>query len=356
MKQRRTIAVVTGSRADFGLLEPVIRAMSSRRTLGVRVIVAGAHLVSGTWRDVAAAGFTIAARVPMQRRGKVGFAADVAAMGRGIVGLGGAFERIKPDVVLVLGDRIEAMATACAASVGGVLLAHIHGGDRAEGVADEAMRHAVSKLAHLHFAATALSRERLIRMGEPAGSVWDVGSPAVDGLRGIRPRRVASVVVVQHPIGASDAQEQRWMRQTLAALRGRDVIVGAPNTDPGCAGVRRALSGQPVFEHLPRREFAAMLKGADVIVGNSSAGLIEAAVLGVPCVNVGPRQGGRERPASVIDCDYGEASVRNAVRKALGMRKRFSHPYGDGRTGQRIASILSRVSLHPSMLRKHNAY
>ncbi|MFW6060796.1 MAG: UDP-N-acetylglucosamine 2-epimerase [Phycisphaeraceae bacterium] len=358
--QQHTIAVVTGTRAEFGLLLPVMRAIRARRGLQLRTVVTGAHLISGTWRDVRDAGFEIDAKVRMQRKDTSGRVADVAALGRGVRGLGEAFARLRPDVVLVLGDRIEAFAAASAASVGGLRVAHIHGGDRAEGVADEAMRHAVSKLAHLHFAATVQSRKRLVRMGEVEGCVYNVGSPAVDGLRDVEPAGDApDVVVMQHPIGESDARERQWMRGTLRATAKHERLVLAPNHDPGREGIMRALREVKVeaVTHLPRARFLAMLRGARAIVGNSSAGLIEAAALRTACVNVGPRQGGRERPGSVVDCEYGEQRVRAALRRALAMDlRRMRHPYGDGCAGQRIAEVLGEVDLAGVPVRKQNAY
>ena len=368
MASQRTIAVVTGSRSEFGLLAPVMRAIGERqsgnskakRKLRLRTVVTGTHLTAGTWRDVRDAGFRIDAKVPMQRRSAVGRDADVAAMGRGVIGLGKAFAALKPDVVLVLGDRIEALAGACAASVGGIHLAHIHGGDRACGVADEAMRHAISKLAHLHFAATANSRKRLLRMGELPATVFNVGSPSADGLRDIEPAGEGpELIVMQHPIGASDADERRWMLDTLRATDSFDRLVLGPNGDPGSRGIRSALRASrcQMVDHLPRDRFLSLLAGAKMIVGNSSAGLIEAAVLKRPCVNVGPRQAGREKPASVVDCDYGQRAVRAAIRQALSLDLRRSrHPYGDGHAGQRIADVLASLDTSSVSIRKHNAY
>lgn len=338
--------MVTGARADYGLLEPVMRAIDAHRKLRLSVVVAGLHLVQRTDRDVA---FPIAARVPMQRAGDSGFAADVRAMARGVAGFGGVFARLKPDFVLVLGDRVEAFAAATAASLGGVRVAHVHGGDRAEGVADEAMRHAITKLAHVHLAATKTSARRITRMGESPGAVFRVGSPSIDGLRGVTPLFGAPpIVLVQHPIGATDAQEERWARQTLAAARATklDVFIGGPNRDAGSRGVRRGLGLQRGAGHLPRRDFARLLAGARLIVGNSSAGLIEAAALRVPCVNVGPRQHGREKPRNVVDCDYGRDHVRRAIERALKLDlRRMAHPYGDGRAGERIAHVLATVDV-----------
>ncbi len=353
----RTIAIVTGTRAEYGLLETVMRAVDAERHLSLRVIVAGAHLATGTWRDVA---FDIAAKVPMQKRGETGRAADVQSVARGVAGFGKAFEKLRPDFIVVLGDRIEAFVAATAGSIGGFRVAHIHGGDRAEGVADEAMRHAISKLSHIHFAATSQSRKRLIQMGEHAKLVYNVGSPAIDALRGVEAAAGAPVaIVMQHPVGGSDAQEREWMSGTLRATRWLDPLVMAPNGDPGAAGIRAAIAeaGITPVENLPRAQWLSTLAGATAIVGNSSAGLIEAAALRVACVNVRPRQAGREKPGNVIDCQYGESAVRAALLKAMKLDVgRVKHPYGDGRSGERIATILATVGMESVSIRKRNSY
>lgn len=353
----RTIAVVTGTRAEAGLLQPVMRAIDEHPQLELQVVVAGMHLFSDSLDDLT---FPIAARVAMQTPGRVGRSADASATGRGVSGFAEAFEKLEPDVVLVLGDRIEAFAAAAAASIGGIHVAHAHGGDRAEGVADEAMRHAITKLAHLHFPATAQSRRRLIRLGEPAERIFNHGSPAVDGLRDIEPANDGfKVIVMQHPVGDDDETEARHMRGTLDATADLSRLVLAPNHDPGRDGIVRALRGVGVdtVDHLPRPRFVALLKAAQLIVGNSSAGLIEAAVCKTPTVNVGPRQGGRETPNSVVSCGYGQHAVADAIARARQLdHRRFRHPYGRGDAGLRIADTLASVTLDQSSLRQRNTY
>jgi UDP-hydrolysing UDP-N-acetyl-D-glucosamine 2-epimerase len=356
-KRPRHIAVVTGTRADYGLLEPVMRAIDAHRSLKLSVIVTGIHLITQTWRDIV---FPIAAKVPMQRRGRVGRLGDVDALSRGVGALGRTLDVLKPDVVLVLGDRIEAFAAACSASVGGFRLAHTHGGDRAEGVADEAMRHAISKLAHLHFTATAQSRRRLLRMGEPPEFVFNTGSPAIDALRDIAPADAGpECIVLQHPIGDDDAIEARRMQDTLQATCDLSRLVLLPNHDPGREGIMRAIRQSRVqaVEHLPRERFVALLKSARLIVGNSSAGLIEAAACKTSCINIGSRQHGREKPGHVIDCDYGQADIRRALQRVSRLNlSRVRHPYGPGQAGARIADLLASLPLALIPLRKHNRY
>lgn len=358
--KRKTIAVVTGSRAESGLLMSTMHAVAAHPKLKLKMIVAGSHLVQGSWRDLKAAGLPIDVKVPMQVKGRSGRSADTGALGRGVTGFGKAFAELRPDFVVVLGDRIEVLAAACAATVGGYRVAHIHGGDRAEGLADEAIRHAVSKLSHLHFAATALSRKRLIRMGETKRNVYNVGSPAIDGLREIEAVGDApELIVMQHTAGGSDAEEARRMKATLSATRGYARLVMMPNLDAGGEGIRRAIRAAKIkpVEHLPRGRFLSLLKGAKAIVGNSSAGLIEAAALRVPCVNIGPRQNGREKPGNVIDCEYEPKAITRAIKRALAMDlSRMRHPYGKGQTGRTIADLLAKLDPADLPLRKQNTY
>lgn len=362
MAEQRTIAVVTGTRAEFGLLEPVMRAVAEHDRLQLRTVVTGTHLLTASKRDIESAGYRIDAEVEMQRAGETGRRADAAALGRGVAGMASVLGEFKPDFVVVLGDRIEAFAAASAASVAGVRVAHLHGGDRAEGVADEAMRHAITKLAHLHLPATAQSRRRIVRMGEPALTVHRVGSPAVDALRGVKPAADApELIVLHHPVGDAPEAELRRMRAILDATAGHRRVVLHPNHDAGREGVMQAIehAGVEAVEHLPRSRFLSLLKGSRAIVGNSSAGLIEAAALRVPCVNLGPRQSGREAPGHVVHCndDADPAAIAAAIAQALRLDlRRFRHPYGDGRTGPRVAEILASVSLDELPLRKRNTY
>ncbi len=385
VKGVRRIAVVTGTRAEFGLLEPVMWAILAREDQQLAVIPSGTHLIAPaeTYREVKAAfGAHIADAVPMQVAGKTGRFADVEALGRGVSRFGRAFERLSPDWVVVLGDRIEAFAAASAASVGGLAVAHIHGGDRAEGVADEAMRHAITKLAHLHLPATARSRERILAMGERPEHVVAVGSPAIDGLAEIpamadgpfRELGAPDAVLLFHPVGRPDEREEGAAATVVEAMLAgprRRVLALHPNFDPGRDGILRALepaaSGSGgrlrLVKHLPRREFVGLLKrlsgSGGVLVGNSSAALIEAAALKLPAVDIGPRQAGRERAGNVVTA-AGESKeqIGAAVRAAaLVEREGLTHPYGDGGAGPRIAAALAAVNPHdPRLLRKRCAY
>ncbi|MAO23651.1 MAG: UDP-N-acetylglucosamine 2-epimerase (hydrolyzing) [Phycisphaerae bacterium] len=372
------VMVVTGTRAEFGLLRSVMHAIHAHPALELYVVAAGSHLVQPavTFREVKAE-FAIADSIPMQTAGKVGRLHDVESLGKGIARFGRSYDMNSPDMVVVLGDRIEAFAAASAASVGGVLLAHIHGGDRAEGVADEAMRHAITKLAHVHFPATNMSAKRIVKMGEDPQQVIVVGSPAIDGLDAINPMGDGAyaelgspqVVVLMHPIGRDDDQEAAAMQTVLDAVNDKRVLVLHPNLDPGRRGIMNTIESAPIEVQvrpgLPRDIFVGLLKrvGAEggALVGNSSAGLIEASAIGCPSVDIGDRQSGRERCEGwTMHADESVDPIREALKLALDPNTpRSDHPYGDGTSGPQIASQIAQVLSGPEsgkLLRKRCMY
>ncbi|MFI4898864.1 MAG: UDP-N-acetylglucosamine 2-epimerase [Phycisphaerales bacterium JB059] len=370
----RRVAIVTGTRAEFGLLKPVMEAVRDRPELELLVVAAGAHLIqpAETFREIKKH-FEVADSVPMQTVGRTGRWADVEALGKGVARFGRSFERLAPEWVVVLGDRIEAFAAASAASVGGIAVCHIHGGDRAEGVADEAMRHAITKLAHLHLAASEQSAERIRRMGERPEHVRVIGSPAIDALDRVEPLDDESfealgapeLVLLTHPIGRTEEAEEHATSLALESLGGAPTLALHPNHDPGREGVLRALLGAggnvTLVKHLDRSRFVGLLKriGASggALVGNSSAGLIEAGALGCPAVNIGVRQSGREHGDNVVHAPESVGAIREALEKARSLRAPFTRPFGEGGAGVRAASALVEINpLDPGMVRKHCAY
>jgi UDP-hydrolysing UDP-N-acetyl-D-glucosamine 2-epimerase len=376
---QRRVAVLTCTCAEFGLLETVIRAIAAHDDLELLTVVTGSHLLEPacTWREVAQR-WPIAATIPMQQPGETTRLGDAAALGRGIEECAQAFNELKPDWVVVLGDRIEAFAGAAAASVGGIALAHLHGGDRAEGIADEAMRHAITKLAHLHLPASEQSAQRIIQMGEEPSRVHVVGSPALDGLANIEPigddRWIElgepDVVFMLHPIGRADSVEHSDTIALIDALEGRSIAAMHPNYDPGRNGIVDALTESlragnlaSLTEHLPRHEFVGLLKRLAVrngtLIGNSSAGLIESAALRLPVVDIGPRQAGRERPANVVHIDdYQRETIRPALDRVIHTDlSSLDNPYGAGDAGVRVADLLAKIDpSQQSITRKQCVY
>lgn len=363
----RRVVIVTGTRAEFGLLRSTIASIGRHPDLEAMVVAGGAHLLEpGRTIEEVRAECDVAAEVEMQRNDESGRDADAVALGRGVTGFARAFGRLDPAVVVVLGDRIEALAAASAASIAGRRVVHVHGGDRAEGVADEAMRHAITRLAHLHLAATTQSGERLDRTGEDPASIQVVGSPAVDGLDEMMPAEdsifesmgTPRTILLQHGAGLDDSVEAAWIDAALTACVAHGpTLVLRPNADPGSSKVIEGIdafesAGLPGLvrrDHLPRPDFIGCLRRVDAIVGNSSAGLIEASIVGCPAVNLGPRQAGRERPGSVIDIGTPSAElIRAAIEEAARRPRRPDHPYGGPGVGDRIASAIATMLDHAS--------
>ena len=364
----RRVLVVTGSRAEFGLLSSTLDALHAHSTIECSLVVAGSHLIGTepTVREIESR-YAIDGMVEMQLdsepRSRV---SDGFSLARGVEGFTTLFARHEPDIVLILGDRIEIFAAASAASLLGIRVAHIHGGDVAVGVADDSMRHATTKLSHLHLAATRLSADRILAMGERPDSVFVVGSPAIDGLDSIPPLNEATwislgspeILVQMHPTGHSDEIEHDLALSLFESLSesGR-LVVMAPNIDPGSDGIRRAIleSGLPLIEHLPRADFVALLRRLRLFVGNSSAGLLECAALGVPVLDVGDRQAGRERAENVTHVDVVTGpEFQHALHQATGgSNARVDARFGSGDTGRNIANLLAEVDLEQIPVRKH---
>ncbi len=382
-RPRRRICVVTGTRAEYGVLRSVLRAIDRHPRLDLQLIVTGTHLLrrfGHTIDAIRADGWRVDARVPMQT-GRDDAFGEAEALGRGIEGIAKALRRLRPDVVLVVGDRIEAFAGAAAGACARRFVAHVHGGDRATGDVDDSIRHAITKLAHIHLAATRDAAARLRRLGEAGARIFCVGAPGLDDIRETpRPTRpwlrkvlgwddvTNYALVAQHPSGRTAEQERRDMRATLAAVRaaGLSAVVLYPNSDPGHSGIVEAIEEAArqdqgrwfVARSLPRETYIRVLKGARLLVGNSSSGIIESATAGVPAVNIGPRQQGRQRCGpGVLDCPYGRAAVGLAIRRALRTRPTpDKNPYGNGRSGRRIASVLARCRLNPAFRQKLITY
>jgi UDP-hydrolysing UDP-N-acetyl-D-glucosamine 2-epimerase len=287
--------------------------------------------------------------------------------------MGKALDRLAPDVVLVVGDRVEAFAAASSASIGGRVVAHVHGGDRATGQVDDMLRHAITRLAHIHFPASRESALRLRRMGEDAFRIFPCGAPGVDGLSDDADPGIATAlgidgafaVLLYHPESRDSVAEghraRRILSATIRATGGRVVVID-PNTDPGADGVLRAWDEARSprvlrLNHVERGGFLGLLKRASVLVGNSSAGIIESASLGLRVVDVGARQAGRERGANVIHADATGPTLIDAIEKSVAAgRFRGVGPYGRGGASRRIAETLASVSPDDRWRSKQIAY
>ncbi len=373
----RRIHYLTGTRADFGLMRSTLEKIHASKDFGLGMLVTGMHLddhYGNTVRDVEESGLPVVARIPVSYAGHDG-AAMAKAIAATLIGVVDAWREGPPDALLLLGDRGEMLAGALAALHLNVPIVHLHGGELS-GTVDEPIRHAISKLAHYHFVATEKSRERLVRMGERPDTVFVTGAPGLDGIapgpasrpelageEGLDPQRPIALVVF-HPVvqDAHDAGAQaHTLLSALEDVPSLQALLLMPNADAGSEAIRavfaRAGARFRARVHLGRDVFQRWMTVADVLVGNSSSGIIEAASFGLPVVNVGDRQKGRERNANVRDVPVDKDAIAAAVRATLKEpRPPRRNVYGDGRAGERITALLRRIPLGPEILRKQNDY
>lgn len=375
----RKVCYITGTRADFGLIQSTLQRIQQSERLELSLIVTGMHLLPEyglTVGQIEAAGLPIAARVAVEDGLPTG-ALMARNVGRMLIGFVEALEKIAPDIVVVLGDRGEMLAGALAAIHLDIPVVHIHGGERS-GTVDEPVRHAISKLAHFHFVATDEGKTRLVRMGEIADRIFVVGAPGLDDIKqavltgreklcadaAFDPARPVALMVY-HPVLQEAGMSADHTAHIVDAVLGKGIQIMAlkPNSDAGSAGVRKVLEARAsagdisLSTHLPRTEFLSWLAACDVLVGNSSSGIIEAASFGTPVVNIGSRQNLRQRNANVIDCGVDRAGLDEALTRALAAGRFDRHNvYGDGRAGERIVSLLTQIELSQSLVAKTNAY
>lgn len=366
------VAVVTGARSEYGLLRPVMAAIDAEPGMELHLVATGTHLKAGGLDRIRGDGFPVAATFPCLAEDDT-LAAMTRSLGRGITAATDAFETVAPNVVVVLGDRYETFAAAVSASYSGRIVAHIHGGDVSGGGYDEYTRHALTKIAHVHFPATAASARRIRQMGEDPSHVHMVGSPALDDL--LEGATVSSgpparlglrrpyVLFVMHPVSTDPAAATtEWTTALEATLaEAEEVVVVGPNMDPGGRALSREAStrsGIRFFPDLPRSDYLRLLANAEAIVGNSSSGIIEAAALGRPAVDVGARQEGREAGGNVLRVPMEADAVRAAVRRALDDRAfrdaaaTAPHPFGDGKAAGRIAAVLRNLPPREAIVKK----
>jgi UDP-N-acetylglucosamine 2-epimerase (non-hydrolysing) len=364
------------------LLLPLIEAIRTDPELSLRLVVTGSHLSArfgATATAIEADGLVIDGRVDMGLNGDS--PVEIArSMARGLAGMAEALERLGPDLVVVLGDRYEILAAAQAAMLLRLPIAHIHGGEASEGAMDEAIRHALTKLSHLHFAAAEPYRRRIIQMGEHPDRVFTVGAMALDVLAALAPMPRAELerrlelpggapffLVTYHPATLESGDPGRAVAALAAALDSftdHQVVVTGVNADPGHDAVARAINDwrrrRPdrvrTAASLGMTLYAAAMQGAVAVVGNSSSGIVEAPFFGTPTVNLGNRQQGRLRAASVIDCAETEPAIRAALEKAMDPAFRADcakapYPFGVPGAAGRIVAVLKSVDLNSLLVK-----
>lgn len=372
----RKVCVVTGTRAEFGLLRWLMGEVLSHPKLELQVIATGMHLspeFGSTFREIEEAGFEIDARVEMLLSSDTNTAVT-KSMGLGVIGFADAYDRLAPDIVVVLGDRFEIFAAASAAMIAGVPVAHLHGGETTEGAFDEAIRHSITKMSHLHFVAAEEYRQRVVQLGEHPDRVFNFGGMGIDAIKRIkllsreeleRSLQLSfgekSLLVTFHPVtlegGASSAAQMNELLTALEELDDTTLIFTMPNADTGgrelSAMVRRFAENRAnarVYTSLGQLRYFSCLRQVGGVVGNSSSGLLEAPAFHIGTVNIGDRQKGRLKASSVIDCEPNHKAIAAAIEKLYSADFQAglasaSNPYGNGGASEAIVKVLAGYPL-----------
>ncbi|MGH7720176.1 MAG: UDP-N-acetylglucosamine 2-epimerase [Gemmatimonadaceae bacterium] len=393
---RRKIAVFTGNRAEYGLQYPILRALASDPRLEYHLVAGGAHLQQDfgkTLAEIEADGFRVDREVDITMDQDTLFA-TAQAIGSAVLSLSCILDELRPDFLVVYADRFESFAAMIAGTQMSIPTAHIEGGDYTEGGAlDDSVRHAMTKLAHLHFTTNEQAAERVRRMGEEPWRVHNVGFPALDliaaGLYDSPDEVTASLsldlsrpiaLFCQHSVTTEFDQAREQVLPSLRSLEelacgGYQVIITYPNNDAGGRRIMEALqelddrqvTGISIVKSLGRSRFHGVLNligrhGRGAFVGNSSAGIKETPAFGCPAVNVGARQQGRLRSTNVIDTPYDQAAIRQAVVQCASDEefrrqcRECENPYGAGNAGPRIAELLATLPITPALVQKKMTY
>ncbi|WP_258171040.1 UDP-N-acetylglucosamine 2-epimerase [Paenibacillus sp. R14(2021)] len=373
---KRKICVVTGTRAEYGLLTPLLQELNEDPDIELQLLVTGMHLSPEfglTVRQIETDGFKIDAKVEML------LSSDTAvgitkSMGLALIGFADAMERLSPDIIVLLGDRYEIMTAAQAAMIANVPIAHLHGGESTEGAVDEAIRHSVTKMAHMHFTATEKYRQRVIQMGENPDSVHNVGAIGLDNIRKLRlldkheleqaldfEFGTTNLLVTYHPLTLAKQSSSELIAQLLDALDcfpDAKIIFTKPNSDMDGRVIGAMMDEYAAchpervkcFTSLGQLRYLSALGHVSAVIGNSSSGIFEAPMFHIPTVNIGNRQGGRMKGPSVIDCGTSSTDIVRAINYALTPSfqeslRSMSSIYGDGNTAPKIKAVLKHISL-----------
>jgi GDP/UDP-N,N'-diacetylbacillosamine 2-epimerase (hydrolysing) len=368
----KKICVATGSRADYGLLRWVIKGISESKLLNLQILATGSHLSpthGHTVDEIISDGFVPSKTVEMLVNSDT-TVGTTKSFGLAMVGLADALSDLKPDLVLLLGDRYEALATATASLIAGVPIAHIHGGETTEGAFDEAIRHSITKMSHVHYVAAEAYRQRVIQLGEQPDSVHTVGGLGIDALSKLNliPREKletelnanfapVNLLVTYHPetLANKSQDDFRTLLAALESIPNANIFFTMPNADPAANRIRLQINAfaktRPnvfVFESLGQIRYLSLLRQVDAVIGNSSSGILEAPSFCIATVNIGDRQLGRLRAKSILDCGPELNELEKAIHKAISpdfhqFIADTVNPYGHGNASSQIVSHLETL-------------
>jgi len=374
----KKIAVFTGTRADYGLLYWLISDIRASEELTLQLIVSGSHLspeFGNTFEQIEKDGFHIDEKIEMllSSNSAVGTA---KSMGLGVIGYAEALDRLRPDVLVILGDRFEALSMAQTATIMGIAILHIHGGEITEGAYDDAIRHAITKLSLVHCTSTETYRQRVIQMGEEPDRVHNVGAIGLDHMSRSKlmtqkelseslnfDLTVPYFLVTYHPVTLDDEPAEATFSALMTSLNDfgtHQVIITYPNADNGGRGIitmleKYALNSRGRVLAIPslgQIRYLSAVKNASAVIGNSSSGVIEVPSFNVPTVNIGCRQQGRLAAESVINCQPNSAAITKAITQAIAQLpvlqlNPVANPYGQGQASQSIIKLLTKMSSKP---------
>jgi GDP/UDP-N,N'-diacetylbacillosamine 2-epimerase (hydrolysing) len=372
---KKKICVVTATRAEYGLLKPLIEGLLAEDDFDVRLAVTGAHLSAefgSTYHEIEQDGFAIDTKIEILANGNT--PSDISkSMACALIGFGDYFAQATPDLLVLLGDRYETIAIALAAMNQRIPIAHLYGGETTEGAMDENIRHALTKLSYLHFTSTEEYRQRVIQLGEQPQRVHTVGALGIENILHEKllsreelsgalgfPLDKPYAMVTFHPVTLENASAQNQLSEILKAVEHHPemrFIFSKANADLGGRVINAMLDDYAknheniaVFSSLGMNRYLSALKHCAFVLGNSSSGLIEAPSFGIPVINIGDRQKGRLQAQSVINCTPDSKSIDEAVETALSpsfiaMAKQVVNPYGDGHTSDKIIKTIKQVLL-----------
>jgi len=378
----KKICVITGTRAEYGLLYWLLREVESSIDFILQLVVTGMHLSSEfdlTYRQIEEDGFNIDRKVEMLISNDSN-SALTKSMGMGLIGFADCFAELKPNLLIILGDRFEMFSAAAAATVAKIPIAHIHGGETTEGAFDEAFRHSITKMAHLHFTTTEIYRKRVIQLGESPSKVYNVGAPGIENIKKLPlfsleefeksiefKLKKRNLLITYHPVTLEVSTAEEQFRNVLLALDTLDetgLIFTKANADSGGRVINKMIDDYVARNHGKAVAFASMgqlrylsaMQYVDAVVGNSSSGLLEAPSFHIGTLNIGDRQRGRVRADSVIDCGYSEQAILDGLQKLYSENfqsalKHVKNPHGDGDVASKILTKIRERSLE-GMLKK----
>ncbi|MFW6016705.1 MAG: UDP-N-acetylglucosamine 2-epimerase [bacterium] len=381
----KNILGITGIKSDYELMKPIFKSINKHQNLSLEVLITGAHLSSqygNTHKSVEKDGFNYYKIESLIDSNSL--SSRVKSLGVQLTSLVDYVKNNKTDIILVLGDREESLAGATIGTYMNIPVAHISGGDKVYGNVDDTVRHAVTKLSHIHFPTTAENAERIMKMGEEKWRIHTVGASGLDSIREVPnigitvlskqlniSLRKPYILLIQHPVSSQVDKAGEQMETTLKAVTQLeyDVIITSPNSDPGSKEMIKVIKEYEkkhdnihFFSYLDRKIFVNIFRQASVLIGNSSCGIIEAPFLKVPTINIGIRQKQRQHADNIVFVDHDKEEIIKWIKKAIYNKsfkdkvKKCKSLYGDGKTGSKIAGTLANIDINDKLINKKITY